>query len=476
MVTYSAVMPAIGTAAAWRDAARRALSAKIPPDAIAWRQGGDDTGLFDGGPLPPMGPPALVSRRFMTMSNAALWHSDPERFALAYRVLWRLRTAPNLLSDKGDRDVVRLGRLEKAVHRCKHKMKAFVRFREIGEAAADRRSFAAWFEPTHHTVEPTADFFVKRFADMDWRIVTPDVTAVFVEGTLQFEPGQAKPALPDDASEALWVTYFRNIYNPARMKIAAMQSEMPRKYWKNMPEATIIPELIAQTPARLAAMAAAAPTRAPQRVAKVQAQVSSLTSSWAFDANDLPQAVQRCAACPLHQNATQAVPGVGPDAAHIMIVGEQPGDQEDLCGKPFVGPAGQVLNAALANVNLCRDDLYLTNAVKHFKFTPRGRQRLHQRPNTSEITACHPWLRAEISGVGPKIIVALGATAALSLTGNGRDIDGRSGRVEPGVTGHPVLIGPHPAHILRLQCLAEKARVTATLEAVLRLALDLSGV
>lgn len=109
-----------------------------------------------------------------------------------------------------------------------------------------RRSFAAWFEPTHHSVEPTADFFVRRFADMDWRILTPDVSAIFENGQLTFQEGHKKPDLPDDAGEQLWVTYFRNIFNPARLKVKAMQSEMPRKYWKNLPEAASIPDLIAQ--------------------------------------------------------------------------------------------------------------------------------------------------------------------------------------------------------------------------------------
>src|SRR5690606_19151967 len=139
-------------------------------------------------------------------------------------------------------DLARLREMEKGVRRCAHKMKAFVRFRDLAPGAGGRRRFAAWFEPTHHTLEPTAPFFARRFADMDWFIATPEKTARFEGGALTFAEGAPRPDLPEDAAETLWTTYFRNIFNPARLKVQAMTSEMPRKYWKNLPEAGAIPD------------------------------------------------------------------------------------------------------------------------------------------------------------------------------------------------------------------------------------------
>jgi probable DNA metabolism protein len=138
------------------------------------------------------------------------------------------------------------------------------------EQGVERRSFAAWFEPTYHTVEPTAPFFARRFADMDRMIATPDVTAQFVDGNLTFHPGQPKPDLLDDAAEALWGTYFCNIFNPARLKVSTMTSEMPKKYWKNPPEAQYIHHLIAGAEAKVQQMRDSAPIRPPERAAKIQ--------------------------------------------------------------------------------------------------------------------------------------------------------------------------------------------------------------
>lgn len=195
---HRATIPQIGAAEAWRDAARGYLAAGVPPERIVW---GDQTTApdpFGTHEALKTGNATTVPRSFIAMAQTVVWHSDPERFARLYAFLWRLKDAPYLMSDRGDADLSRLRQMEKNVRRCQHKMKAFVRFREIGAPDAPRRSFAAWFEPTHHTVEPTADFFVRRFGDMDWRILTPDVSAVFEQGTLSFQTGQAKPDLPED--------------------------------------------------------------------------------------------------------------------------------------------------------------------------------------------------------------------------------------------------------------------------------------
>jgi len=447
---HSAQMPAIGTDTAWRDAARGFLAAGIPPEQILWGGHGAAPDLFDAPSSPQNGAAVTVPRSFIALAQDVVWHSDPERFARLYAFLWRLKDAPHLMTDRGDADLARLRQMEKNVSRCQHKMKAFVRFRDIGKAGANRRSFAAWFEPTHHTVEPTAYFFVRRYADMDWRILTPDVCAIFENGTLRLQDGHAKPDLPEDAAEQLWVTYFRNIFNPARLKVSAMQSEMPKKYWKNMPEAAAIPDLIANAPARAREMALAAPSLPPARMAQVQAQLAGCQSAWDGPQDALPAAISACTRCPLYRNATQAVVGEGPDQADLMIVGEQPGDMEDLSGKPFVGPAGQLFDQIAKGAGLDRSQAFVTNAVKHFKFTPRGKKRLHQTPTTSEIEHCRWWLDAEITQVKPKLILAMGATAAQSLTGRGNSITTRRGQIEQSLSGTPVLLTLHPSYLLRL--------------------------
>lgn len=464
-MTGRVTLPRIGTEAAWRTAARGFLSAGVPPEDLRWTGGDAPQGLFDAeAAVPAVTAEVRVPRSFATMSSAVIWHRDADRFDRLYAFLWRLQREPGLMRDRGDAQLAYLRRMEKAVHRCKHKMKAFVRFREIGPPDAPRRSFAAWFEPTHHTVEFTATFFARRFADMDWRIFTPDVSAIFEDGTLRFALDVPRPDLPEDANEGLWVTYFRNIFNPARLKVQAMQSEMPKKYWHNMPEAAAIPQLIAEAPARARAMAAAAPTLPHARTARVQQAAEALAPDhWSGPREGFAAALAGCTRCPLHCGATQAVPGAGPETAALMIVGEQPGDQEDLQGRPFVGPAGQVLDAALAQADVPREDLYLTNAVKHFKYVTRGKRRIHQRPNTSEIDHCRWWLDAELKRVRPRVVLALGATAAQALTGDGSAILRRRGTMERGLQGGKVMISLHPAHILRTLDPAEQARLRALL-------------
>ena len=454
-------LPRIGTATAWRDAARGLLSGGITPEQVTWGDTTTPAGLFDDPCPAPSAGTVTVPRSFVSMADRVVWHSDPARFARLYAFLWRLKDSPDLMSDRGDAELAKLRMLEKNVRRCQHKMKAFVRFRDIGTTPGGRRSFAAWFEPTHHTVEPTATFFARRFADMDWRIITPDVSVFFEDGSLRFEVDHPRPDLPEDASEGLWVTYFRNIFNPARLKVQAMQSEMPKKYWKNMPEAAAIPDLIENAPARARAMAAAAPTLPPIRAAAAQAQQAALTSVWDGHPETLHQEIASCTRCPLHRTATQAVAGEGPEDAALMIVGEQPGDLEDLQGRPFVGPAGQLFDQIADRAGLDRSKAYVTNAVKHFKFTARGRRRIHQRPDTGEIAHCRWWLEAEIARTRPKLIVAMGATAAEALTGSGRDLMRRRGQIEEGMDGLPVLVTLHPAYLLRVP---DAARRTEALE------------
>lgn len=165
-----------------------------------------------------------------------------------------------------------------------------------------------------------------------------------------------------------------------------------------------------------------------------------------------------CRACPLWKDATQTVFGEGPQAAEIMLVGEQPGDKEDLAGKPFVGPAGQMLDRALDETGIDRSKVYVTNAVKHFKFVPRGKIRLHQKPNTSEIKTCRQWYERERAAIKPALVVAMGATAAQCVFGKTTPINKSRGRLIDLEDGTRVLVTVHPSYLLRLPDADAKAR------------------
>ena len=443
-------LPPIGTVAAWRDKARALAGAGIASEEVLWRVGEDAADLFaERLDLPAGAPIALtLPREVIGTLETALCHSDPERFARAYEIVLRLARGTLRWGDRSDPALHKLLQQDKAVRRDIHKMHAFVRFREVGLPSAPRRAFAAWFEPEHPIVEAAASFFAKRFGDMDWIIATPSVTARFESGLLSFAVTQGKARPPADESEELWRTYFASIFNPARLMVSAMTSEMPKKYWKNLPEADLIPEMIRTAPARARAMQLAAPTLPPKHLDRIVTPRPALSETLTL--STMKPAVDACRRCPLGACATQGVAGEGAQDARLMIVGEQPGDREDLSGRPFVGPAGQVLNRALTMAGIARDRAWLTNAVKHFKFQPRGKRRLHQRPNAGEIAHCKWWLDFEREALKPKLIVAMGATALQALTGDGSGLGKRRGTRESLADGTELLITWHPSFILRL--------------------------
>jgi DNA polymerase len=399
-----------------------------------------DAGLFGAGaPLPP--PREMtVPKGFVTLAKQVCAHRDAGVHDLLYRVLLRCSGTRGLLGNRADADVQQLEAWAKNIRRDMHKMKAFVRFREVTPQGANRRQFISWFEPDHRIEELIASFFTRRFGDMDWVIVTPEVTTRFEGGALSHEAVASSKLDLSDETEELWKTYYANIFNPARLKIKAMQSEMPKKYWKNLPEAALIPDLIAGAEARMREMQENAPTLPPIRAERILERLPARQGLGELNA---------CARCPIGAKATQAVGGVGPRDAPLMIVGEQPGDREDLEGVPFVGPAGQLFDQLATEAGLDHTAAYVTNAVKHFKFTPRGKRRIHQSPHKSEVDACRVWLEQEIAQVQPAFLLALGATAAQTLTGDGGALMQRRGRVERGREGLPVLITLHPSAVLR---------------------------
>ena len=430
----------------WREAARRFAQAAVPARDIDWQIEGQAPSLLSFDVPPPVVPGTAFSvpRAFLELAESAILHRDAERFALLYALLLRIRDAPARMEDQADPLLRRVEILAKAVRRDMHKMRAFVRFRQVQDE--DGARFVAWFEPDHHIVRANAGFFVRRFASIRWSILTPGLSIHWDGERLSEGPGGTRADAPQgDPIEQMWQSYYAATFNPARLKQRAMLSEMPKKYWRNLPEAALIPDLVAGAQAREAAMIATPP--------KAHARSSNITVAWTA----LRDEAMTCTRCPLYRDATQTVFGEGPLDAPLVLVGEQPGDQEDLAGRPFVGPAGQLLDRALEEAQIDRASVYVTNAVKHFKFERRGKRRIHQTPETPEIQACRWWLDQELDLIRPRILVALGATAARAMLGKTVTISRTRGTpiaLENGIEGWVTV---HPSFLLRVPDEARKA-------------------
>ena len=439
--------------AGFRSEARRLLAHGVPPAEVQWGTPDEDADLFareDEPPEPPVQPPQQVQvpADFVALCGQVVLHRDPQRFALLYRMLWRLVHEPALRHDPLDPDALQLRQMAKSVARDSHKMHAFVRFRPVDDGHAEPLH-VAWFEPEHHIVEANADWFRRRFTNMRWAILTPERCVEWDLRALHLRPGASRDAAPPaDAGEQLWLTYYRSIFNPARLKLATMRREMPRRYWRNLPEAALIAPLAAQAQERSGRMIEAGPTRPARRLVRIapapvaQAPAGSLAA--------LRTGVEACRACPLGAAATQGVCGEGPLRPDLMIVGEQPGDQEDLHGRPFVGPAGQLLDRALAEAGIAREAAFLTNVVRHFGHELRGKRRIHKTPGQRELLACAHWLQQEVALVQPRRLVALGGTAARALLGREVAVLRERGSWCMAPDGRQVLLTVHPSSILRL--------------------------
>ncbi|MBB2756150.1 UNVERIFIED_ORG: DNA polymerase [Xanthomonas campestris] len=432
---------------AWRALARAGWCAQVEPDSIAWN-GGAQGGLLMGQgllDLPAVVAPPRVSAEFLQMAGAVLCHRDPQRYAVLYRLLWRVACGERALLERAtDVDVHRVTQWQKAVQRDTHKMKAFVRFRRL---PVEEEDFVAWFEPEHWIVDRVAPFFARRFAGMRWAILTPYRSVRWDGEALTFGEGAVRTQVPaDDAQETLWRTYYAHIFNPARLNPTMMRQEMPQKYWKNLPEASLLPELIREAGVRVREMAERAPEPVRRRVPVAPAPVPEVaTQSLA----QLREAARDCRRCALWQPATQTVFGEGPSDASVMVIGEQPGDEEDLSGRPFVGPAGRLFNMALGEIGIDRTTVYVTNAVKHFRFEQRGKRRLHRNPKRSHVQACSGWLHAERAQLRPAQIVCLGATAAQAVLGSSFRLMQQRGQWQRLDDGTPVLTTVHPSWVLR---------------------------
>ena len=482
---------------AWRAAAREALHAGYRPEELDLQDVAAPASLslalaLEDAPTGTAYPRPRTSKDFLQSARLAAVHRDPQRWNLLYRILYRLQSEPDLLKLETDDDVLQLVRLEAQVRRDLHKMHAFVRFRKVLEPGdpnerptvideplpvdpdpnahhlvletptpfgpvkselescppadptpdADCEHFIAWYQPDHRILPLAAPFFAERFAIMRWTILTPDASVSWdpIGKRLTFSPGLPRESAPaEDELEDLWRSYYASIFNPARLNPEAMRSEMPVRYWKDLPEVSLLPTLITQSKTRVAAM-----------VSKQQSQPTAQPFVPAdHTLTALAAALPACKGCDLYCHATQVVGGRGPAKATLMLVGEQPGDQEDKQGEPFVGPAGGVLDTILEDLRIPRAELFVTNAVKHFKFIQRGKFRLHQNPRMSEITACRPWLLAEIDAVKPKVILCLGASASKSLLGGTFALMKDHGKQFSTPFAERVFATIHPSAVLR---------------------------
>lgn len=421
---------------------RKGIEARIAPQNIIWRIGAE-AWLFGNEAVAPA-PPVSLPRELAALIGDVVCHRDPERYALLYSLVWRIMHGERaLLEVHSDPLVHRLNLMAKAVRRDIHKMHAFLRFRRIDEEASER--FVAWFEPGHYIIEATADFFVTRYPSMRWSIFTPDGSLHWdCEHLIVGPPGSPRDVRAADDIEAAWDIYFQSTFNPARVNVAQMQREMPRRYWRNLPETKSIPDMLRMASSRVEHMIAAEPRPAIKR--SPQKALATMLDPDVRSLDELNAIIT--ATDPFVKGGQRAVFGEGPLNPAIAFVGEQPGDQEDMEGRPFVGPAGQLFDRALGEAGIDRSECYVTNAVKHFKYEQRGKRRIHQKPTRGEVKHYRWWLIREIQLVRPKLVVALGGTAALALAGKVVSITRSRGPFNFGELAGFVTV--HPSYLLRL--------------------------
>ncbi|MDQ8184867.1 UdgX family uracil-DNA binding protein [Pelagicoccus sp. SDUM812002] len=465
----------------WRNVSRELLARAALPEQVVWNEDQEvelNLGVEEKSkpPLPSSGP-VRVSDEFVRRAKGVACHVDLDTWGLLYRMLWRMTRGEErqLLRRANDVDVRSFELKEKAVRRERHKMTAFVRFRkvEVTGEETERERFVAWYEPEHDVVYLAAPFFRDRFSSMDWSILTPRTCVHWDGRELSFSEGASFQERPDeDELEKYWLKYYASTFNPSRLNISMMEREMPRRYWKNLPEASLIAELSNGSYGRSEKMKAelednpklqgrrpkGAPDGRERGVIRTSDEIRLRGEGLTLEA--LRDQAQLCRACPLHERATQVVFGEGPPEAKLMIVGEQPGDREDLAGHPFVGPSGEVLASAIGELGIDREAVYVTNAVKHFKWRPSGKIRLHQSPAPKEVHACKPWLVHELEQVHPRVVLCLGSTAAAAILGRPVSVTRERGlRDDPGLP-YAVVVSYHPAYLLRIVDESERLRAS----------------
>jgi probable DNA metabolism protein len=443
----------------WQKSARELLRRNVSPRDVVWVEESGQQPLFggaangesaeEGGKSQPSAnetsPSFKVPRRFIDLARNVAAYRDSKKWDLLYSVLWRVaHQNHHLLKVETDDEVLQLLRMEQAVSHDVHHVHAFVRFKKVTDAEGER--YVAWYKPDHKSIRLAAPFFAERFKSMRWSILTPDGSAHWDGETLRYTEGVDAPPSNEDALEELWSRYYATTFNPARTNLRMMRSEMPQRFWNNMPELANLGQALAKAPTRVEEMIAVQ-KKTPGAGAFVPPNA---------DLRKLREAVLGCKGCELYKHATQPVFGEGPTDARVVLIGEQPGDSEDRAGRPFVGPAGEVLNRALAEARMNRAEVYLTNAVKHFAFEERGKRRIHRTPRLSEVTACKPWMEAELERVAPEFVVCLGATAAKAVFGAQFRLTEQRGKFLESKFAHKTLATYHPSAVLRADSNAAK--------------------
>lgn len=399
--------------ATWRKASSHFVRAGALPESVVWRvAGAGQDAVWSAEPAqnPPDAPSGLnLSRRFVGVLAQALQAHDPERFATLYRIVYRLAYAGLVLTDTTDPDLLWLRQALAAVRADTLRFRdAFSTFTAHGDGDV------LHCVPEHYILEANSHYCMERNV-RPWRVVAPYRRMEWAGG-IRFAAGTDTVAEDESVhwqadGTGIWQGYGLSVFPPQRKDV--------------------------DTAPTLAALAARA---------------------------------MDCRACALWQPASRTVFGEGPEYARIMLVGEQPGDQEDLQGRPFVGPAGQLLDRALQDAGLRRDQIYVTNAVKHFHFTWNGTRRLHHKPEAEHVAACHVWLDAERRLVRPALLVMLGATAAQSVLQQPVTISRTRSRLFPLEEQTQGLVTVHPSYLLRLRDEDSKQREYAHFVEDLRLA------
>lgn len=401
----------------WRQAARALVLTGVEPDALTWAVGGKTA------PLPDATGSFHVPRALVSLVSQAIQARDAERFGLLYSLVWRVNAGEKLLEDDSDPDLSLARRMALAVRTDAHRMRTNMRFLPVPEDGGTR--FLGWFEPAHFVLQANAQLIVRRFPDLTLSIVTPDGAAHWDGTSLLFGSG-LRHAEDDEALQAWWERHRDTLLEQATDDVSVPEAEA-------VDEAPRPPDQPALGPVVLHARRDPALLRSAKEASA-------------------------CRRCPLYEPATQVVFGEGPADASVMFVGEQPGDQEDVIGRPFVGPAGQMMDRAMEEAGIDRRTVYVTNAVKHFKFAPRGKRRIHQTPEVPEIQACRFWLDVERTHVRPRFLVAMGGSAARSLLGRAVTIGRERGRPIEMPDGQTVFVTVHPSFLLRVPDEAAKAR------------------
>ena len=421
----------------WRSKARELLAQKIPPQDVHWKV--DEFEFAFGEEFVHRNTPNTIQlpKDFIEMAYTVSLFRDDSTWELLYRVAWRiLHENRQLMKIQLDPDVRELMARQKSVGRDLHKMHAFVRFREIKQPEGES-VYMAWHRPDHRILRLAAPFFKDRFNGMKWVIMTEDESMSWDKKQLVFLPGVLQHELPADEKEDLWKTYYSSIFNPARVKVGMMKKEMAVRYWGTLPEAQLITSLIDQAPARV------------NEFYQSQAPLAPIRKIETLD--EIKVALKECAACGICSASSGPVAGIGPKDASLAFIGEQPGNEEDLKGEPFIGPAGKELMAAFHKVGIKREEVYLSNAVKGFKWIKGYVDRQHKNPYSKEISACRPWLQNELNIVKPKILVCLGRTAAQSVLGKMIKLEDERGRFFSTPFSDRTIVLPHPASLLRME-------------------------